>query len=264
LTKIYYFSGTGNTLWSAKKIAESLGSECELINIGAEARKDQTTLEADAVILLFPSYAYGAPVAVQRFVKRAMVKAPYLALFVSFGTSPGGTLAQICRIFKREKIAVSYCGRIPAVENYIAIFGPQKEKTIQRRLALQKNATDDAALCIKVRKANRINTFRPLSALVSTLFALGVKIFYKCYRVSPDCDGCGICEKLCPVSAITMQDGRPFFSKECEHCQGCLNWCPLRAIHFGRINSKTPGYHHPEIDLADISTGGIKTPPISR
>jgi ferredoxin len=253
LTKICYFSGTGNTLWSAKKIAESLGGESELINIGAETFKSEINLEADAIVILFPAYAYGAPVLVQRWVKKAAIKTPYLAVFTSFGTSPGGALAQICRILKRRKIKVSYCGRIPAVENYIAIFGPQKETTIQKRLVLQKKATDEAALCIKASKANRINTFRPFSAFVSTLFSLGIKIFYSWYRVSADCDGCRVCEKLCPVSAITMRDGKPAFSKNCEHCQGCLNWCPMRAIRFGRMNPQTPRYHHPEISLADMS-----------
>jgi MinD superfamily P-loop ATPase len=84
------------------------------------------------------------------------------------------------------------------------------------------------------------------------LFSLGVKVFYKRYRLSAGCTGCGICEKLCPVSAIVMRDKRPVFSRKCEHCQGCLSWCPEGAIHFGRLKAGTPRYHHPEISLADM------------
>jgi len=36
MTKIYYFSGTGSSLWSAGKIAQVIGSNCELFNIGTE------------------------------------------------------------------------------------------------------------------------------------------------------------------------------------------------------------------------------------
>lgn len=234
-------------------IAQAIGGETELINIGEEAHKKEINIEADAVIILFPAYAYGAPILVSRFAKAAAIKTPYLALFTSFGTKPGGALAQIYRIFKRKKIKVSYCGRIPAVENYIAIFGPQKETTIQKRIELQKKATDDAVLAIKEKRCNRINTFRPFSDFISLLFSFALKVFYSWYKVNDNCDGCGICEKLCPVSAINIQDGKPVFSKDCEHCQGCLNWCPKRAILFGRIKSETPRYHHPGIDLADIS-----------
>ena len=257
MIKICYFSGTGNTLWSAKRIAELSGGESELINIGVEVKKTDIILEADAVVLLFPAYAYGAPLVVHRFVKKAVFKTPYTAVFVTFGTTPGGALAEICRILKRKKIAASYFGRIPAVENYIAIFGPPKEKVTESRLRMQKETTEEAARCVLERRTNRINSFRPLSAFISLLFSMGVKIFYKWYRVSDDCDGCGICEKVCPVAAITMKDGRPGFSNKCEHCQACLNWCPKRAIHFARLKSGTPRYHHPEIRVPDIERGRI-------
>ena len=252
MTKIYYFSGTGNSLWSARKIAETIGGECTLANIGTEAWKGEILVEADAVVLLFPSFAFGLPLVVRRFVRNAVFKTPYLAAFTTYGSVPGGTLAALSRILKRKKIDTVFFGRIPAVENYIAIFGPPKAETERRRLAMQVEATEEAARCVMERRGNRINTFRPFSAFIWLLFSLGIKIFYKQYRVSDDCNGCGICEKVCPVSSISMRDGRPAFSARCEHCQGCLNWCPKKAIHFGRLNSRLARYHHPEISLKDI------------
>jgi ferredoxin len=156
------------------------------------------------------------------------------------------------RILKKKYTGNSFFGRIPAVENYAAIFGSPTAQTVEKRTAMQREATEIAARCIVERRANRVNTFRPFSSLVSLLFAIGVKIFYRYFRVSEDCNGCGICEKICPVSAIAIQDGHPVFSKKCEHCQGCLSLCPQRAIHFGRIGPDTPCYHHPEISINDL------------
>jgi ferredoxin len=251
LTKICYFSGTGNTLWSAKKIADMIGGAYELVNIGAAAQKN-SVIEADAVVLLFPSYAYGLPLVVRRFVQNAVFKTPYIAAFVTFGSSPGGTLAALRRILKQKDIEAVYYGRIPAVENYIAIFGPPKEKVTRRRLAIQRQTTEEAARCVIERRVNTVNTFRPLSVFIAWLFSKGVKIFYKRYHVSDECNGCGICEEVCPVSCIVMRDSRPQFSDKCEHCNGCFNWCPLKAIHFGRLKSGTPRYHHPEITVSDM------------
>jgi len=253
LIKIYYFSGTGNTLWSAKRIAEIYGPGCELINIGTEARKNEIIAEAEAVVLLFPSYAYGLPVIVRRFLKKAVFKTPYAASFVTFGTRQGGALAGASRIIKRKKINSAYYGLIPAVENYIAIFGPPKEETARKRLAMQSEATEFAARCVIERRTNSVATFRPFSAFVSLLFSLGIKIFYRFYRVSSACDGCGVCEKMCPVSAVAIRENRPVFSGKCEHCNGCFNWCPQKAISFGRLRPDTPRYHHPEIGVEGMS-----------
>ena len=253
MTKICYFSGTGNSLWSAKKIAEITAGECELINIGAYAREDKITVAADAVILVFPSYAYGLPIIVGRFIKKAVFNTPYIAAFVTFGSKPGGTLATAARILKRKYKGGVFFGRIPAVENYIAIFGPPKEKTARKRLAMQCEATEQAARAVIERRTNKINTFRPFSAFISSLFQLGVKILYRAYKVTDRCIGCGICEKICPVSAVTMVNRRPQFSGKCEHCNGCLNWCPLKAIRFGRLKPDTPRYRHPEISVNDMA-----------
>jgi len=253
LTKIYYFSGTGNTFWSAKKIANQIDDKYELINIGTEADKDEIKIEADAVVLLFPAYAYGAPLVVRHFLQRAAIRTPYFAAFVTFGTSPGGALAEVSRIVKQKEIKAFYFGRIPAVENYIAIFGPPEAKTTEERLRMQNDATREAARCVIERKSNRINTFRPESAFVSLLFSIGIKVFYKWYKVNNTCNGCEVCKKVCPVQAITMKEGRPEFSGKCEHCQACLSWCPQKAIQFVRIKPATPRYHHPEINVKELS-----------
>ena len=253
MTRIFYFSGTGNTLWSARTIAERINTQYELVNIGGEVEKDEINIEADAVILLFPAYAYGPPLIVSNFLRKARIKTPYFAAFVTYGTSPGGALAAVSRIVRKKEIEMFYFGRIPAVENYIAIFGPPKAKTAEKRLRWQTESTEEAARSITERKTNSLNTFRPFSSFVFSLFSIALKIFYKWYKVTKTCDGCGICEKVCPVSAVTIKNGKPYFSKKCEHCQGCMNWCPKRAILFVRLGPKTPRYHHPEINVEEMS-----------
>jgi len=252
MTKIYYFSGTGNSLWSAKKIAQGIGDAYELYNIGAEAQKNDIIIEADAVVFVFPSYAYSMPLIVRRFVNSAVFKTRYLAAFVTFGTSPRGTHGLLRRILKKKRIEKMFFGLIPSVENYIALFGQQKPKKKERRKLLQEKTTKEAIQAVIERKENKVSVFCPFSAFVSKFFSLGVKIFYKHYRIGENCNGCAVCEKICPVSAITMIKGRPVFSPKCEHCQGCVNICPLRAIQFGRVKFGSPGYCHPEIEIAEL------------
>ena len=256
--QIFYFSGTGNSLWSAKKIAEIIkghdpAATCELHNMGSAVKSEKLIIEAQAVIIVFPSYAYDLPLAVRRFVKKAVFITPYIASFVTFGSSPMGTLGAMRRILRKKGVEKLFFGRIAAVENYLALFGPPKPAVLERRLVLQKEASEEAGRAVVERRVNRVHMFTPLSSMVAFLFYCGTKIFYKRYRLGKNCNGCGVCEKICPVSAIVMKEGRPVFTKQCEHCQGCVNLCPLRAIRFGRVKHGTPGYRHPEIALQELS-----------
>jgi ferredoxin len=264
VTKIYYFSGTGNTLWSAKRIAEMIGGDYELINIGTAAYSGEASAAADVLVLLFPSYAYGMPVIVRRFLQKIDMQAQYIAVLVTYGTHPGGPLAGAARILKKKKIMTTYFGCIPAVENYLPVFGSPRNETIQKRTEMQMKATEEAADRIRMRQVNSINIFRPVSAFVSLLFSLGVKIFYKYYRVNKDCNGCGVCAKMCPVNAIIMKESRPVFSGKCEHCIGCIHWCPQRAIGFWRIRPDTPRYHHPAISVSDMTSARDEASPPRR
>ncbi|MDR0382364.1 MAG: EFR1 family ferrodoxin [Spirochaetaceae bacterium] len=271
--KIYYFSGTGNTLWSAKKIAWYLNNAkimagfeensdpaatkpipAELFNISALMRQPPVPIEADRVIFMFPSYAYQMPLIARRFIIRSEIRSPYIAALVTYGSDPGGTLAELRRLLKLKNLSLSFSGRIPSVENYIPIFGPPGETAKEKRLLLQERATEKAAKAIVAGKTNSPWKIRPLSIFVSSLFRLGLRknIFVKGFRLGVECNGCGLCARLCPGRAIIMEKGKPVFSEGCEQCQACLNWCPRQSISFLRLRSGTKRYRHPGIKVEEL------------
>jgi sulfite reductase (coenzyme F420) len=45
------------------------------------------------------------------------------------------------------------------------------------------------------------------------------------------CVGCGDCVKICPVSAITLVDGKSVIDQEmCIDCKFCIKGCTYNAI----------------------------------
>ena len=61
-------------------------------------------------------------------------------------------------------------------------------------------------------------------------YLVGRYLFAKSFIASASCDACGACIDQCPVQAVRLVAGRPFWSHRCESCMRCMNHCPKRAI----------------------------------
>jgi ferredoxin len=257
-TKIFYFSGTGNTLASAKQIAAALGdtaviSIARVMEKSGPDKRAPIAIESDSVIIMYPAYGYGAPAMVRAFLKRADVRCEYLAVLVLYASKAGGAPAAAKNLLKKRKIKVNYFGRIRSVENYIPMFGAPKDEKVGPRVALQKTETARVADDIRARKTNKVLGFRPFAAFINLLFRGGRHLFVKSYRVLPSCTGCGVCANICPTGCIKIENGRAKVTKNCEHCQACLNFCPHKAIRYRNMKPHTKRYHHPDIVAGEIN-----------
>ncbi len=80
----------------------------------------------------------------------------------------------------------------------------------------------------------------------------------KNYTVDDKCNGCSICQKVCPVNNIIMEDNKPLWNKKCEQCYACLQWCPKESIQVGKKTIGVKRYHHPNITIKDIQNSSIE------
>lgn len=61
---------------------------------------------------------------------------------------------------------------------------------------------------------------------------LANKSIYKIH-FGPECGGCGVCDKACPVGAIQMVDDKPLIDyPECILCNKCIEKCPKDVLSF--------------------------------
>ena len=78
------------------------------------------------------------------------------------------------------------------------------------------------------------------------------RMFYPCFVadkkffVTEGCNGCGLCEKLCPLNNITMVDGKPKWGGNCTQCMACICGCPKEAMEYGRRSKGKIRYQCPE------------------
>jgi len=252
-TIIYYYTGTGNSLWAARKLAEELKDA----RICSMRRASPENEASDAVGLVFPVHIWGLPRRVIDFVARLPAgKAYYFALAVNAG-QVAGTLKQLARLMKARGLTLSAGLDIVMPSNYIPWGGAAPEAEQQRRFAAAAEKIRDIAPNIDRGEAGSVEK-GPLwqnlllSGLCYRLAYPKVPKMDKNFWTDDKCNGCAICTAVCPSGNILVHGRKPEWQGNCEQCLACIQWCPTEAIQYGK---KTPGYaryRHPEVTLSDM------------
>jgi hypothetical protein len=103
-TAIYYFSGTGNSLYLSRKLALKI-KDVELIPIAKETRGKKIKSNAEKVGFVFPLYFWGIPKIVREFIGRIDLKgSKYFFYIVNSGgkSVPDNLSAVINHLLKRK------------------------------------------------------------------------------------------------------------------------------------------------------------------
>ncbi|MBN2380908.1 EFR1 family ferrodoxin [candidate division WOR-3 bacterium] len=273
-TAIYYFSGTGNSLVVARDIAGKIKSD--LIPIPSVMNKNTHPTSADRIGFVFPVYLGGVPRIVRRFVKKMdNLASKYMFAVCTFENTTGVFKILSKEIRKRGgALSASFTVKMPG--NYIVgggaistseqrmLFDGWKEKlpVVVKYLEERSEGLFEKFSDTESWLGNLILSSIVVNNILSRMYLSRDRYFY----MNENCNGCGICEKVCPVNNIRMTDNRPSWLHRCEQCYACLQWCPKQAIQYNIhppfIRPGGPGanmteyrarYHHPDVKLLDIT-----------
>lgn len=255
-TSLYYYTGTGNSLWVARMLAKELG-DTGTIPI---SRISGNTVEGrgDAVGIIFPVHIWGVPHPIIAFVN-ALINDPsryYFAVAVHAG-QVAATLLQLKKLMRAKGLTLSSGFEIAMPSNYIPWGGPgPKDKQLLR---FTKAGEKIKSIAVVVAKREQRPVERgPLwqNILFTWLNRLAfprVPSMDKGFWVDEKCNFCGICKTVCPCGNIDLQAGKPVWLHHCEQCLACIQWCPSEAIQFGKKTSRYERYRHPEVKLSDMT-----------
>ena len=130
---IFYFSGTGNSLKSAKDIAAQIG-DCDLVLMN---KPYALYGKYERIGFVYPVYCVGLPAAVERFIEALNIsenKQSYFFSVCTFGGMSGG-LARIDELLQAGGAKLSYGAGIKCFANYICLYGMASKKPYARNVA---------------------------------------------------------------------------------------------------------------------------------
>lgn len=243
---LYYFSGTGNSQWAAETLAAQLGDEAMSIT-AAPAGERIAARAGEAIGVVFPIYAWGAPRIMERFLERVNVEPGAYAYAVCTCGDEAGSAMKVLK----KRFAYDAAWSVAMPNNYIIGYDVDKPELAREKVARAGERLAEIARAVRGRERIYSVHAGPAAWLKTAVacpafnaFARGTKPFF----AGDACNACSLCAENCPSGAIRMVDKKPVWvRKHCEQCMRCIMRCPKACIQYGAHTAHKGRYYFHEV-----------------
>ncbi len=253
---IFYFTGTGNSLYISKKLAGILDNT-EIFSISNNLNlEDFNNKTFNSVGIVFPVYAWKMPKLVNNFLKQLKhINTSYLYTICNYKNEIGIALDDFHKKLKLQNINLSASFDIKMPGNAVTTYDIDSDDMIKEIISKADIKLEE--LSVSIKKSTK-NSFKKSKISENIFLGLLNKIGMsatpdKKFNINEKCNGCGICKNVCPSGNILIDSKKPIWIKSnCEYCLACINWCPTKAIQFGNKTIKRKRYQNPYINVKEI------------
>ena len=263
--KIYYFSGTGNSLFVAREIAGGFDG-AKLVPVVRSLRSGDTDAAEEVIGFVFPIYMNAMPSPVRKFVDSCdFSQCKRVFCVATHGGVPGKARAQVERVFAHRGVGLWFYEQIEMIGNTPKGVAPKIlmkrdwEKSIScEKIREMEARTRDGIHSVleKIRKDIPPQATAKPGPLTKLLWKVSEGSSPKLeFLLDDSCTGCGICEDVCLSGRVRMEEGRPVWpmDSQCYYCYACFNFCPVQAVGVKHYVKKEGRYHYPGISAEDIA-----------
>jgi ferredoxin len=266
-TEIYYFSGTGNSLYVAEEL-QKLIPGASLIPIVRLLSKDVIETDGEIVGFVFPVHLTTAPIPVKLFFRKLELKsAGYIFALATRGGTTHRAFIDIKKLLRKKGKKLDSYFTLNMFNNNMTVennWVPPTVEEIAKMESVVQDKLESIQKIIKNREKRREKDTQVVSPLPSVLIRLIPLLMVFLDVLGPresfysdsKCTGCGICEKVCLSRKIKMINNRPLWQKNvrCFMCRACLNYCPEQSVQIKSTYTDRNGrYSHPYATAGDIA-----------
>lgn len=246
---VFYFTGTGNSLYVAKQLEE------KPISIPQVIHKENLDFSAGSIGIVAPVYGHEVPPMVRDFMKKAAFHTDYFYMILTYGNRHGGAAELAKQLCEECGIVVKYINVLWMVDNWLPSFDMDEQKTIDKHVDAQIAAIRADLAARKVEIAPVTDADRAAhQEYLSRIGQLPPDVFQHFIKVGDGCVGCGICEKVCPSGSIRVVNGKAVpIPGNCQTCLACVHACPQKALGLA-MPEKNPNarYRNEHITLNEL------------
>lgn len=258
-TTLYYFTGTGNSLWFAKQMQEHI-LDCKIKSIPEAIDKGQLAVEEESIGIVTPLYFFGLPEVVLRFIKESDLSTTrYTFIVVTHGGPPiieGGVIEQTEALMEEKdmRLDASFMQWMPG--NFIVWYGALPGFIQNFLLKYAERRASQIAKIVsnggsRRERGNPLVT-RTIAQKEYPKWLNNLSAADEGFWATDACNACGICEKVCPVKNVRFQNGTPQWQHTCQQCMACIQYCPNEAIQYKKVTQNRKRYRNPHIMVSEI------------
>lgn len=242
---VLYFSGTGNSRYVAKRIAEISGDD--LISIGQKIKSgDYNAIRSEKpFVFVGPVYAGRLPRVMEEYIRQVNFSGTPKTYFVgTCAATPWVTVQYVEKLCGEKEFSLLGFHSVVMPQGYIAGGGTQPKEVNDK--VLKEAEPKIIAIAETIRDKQMLPKEQPGKSIMSKVLnpiMYSVMISAKSFRVTEKCNGCGKCDQRCPLNNVKLINGKPVWGKECTHCMACIAGCPREAIEYGKKTVGKPRYY---------------------